>query len=131
MMQSLLGNSRKPDITFYRFGRIDITSRLSKRLGIEAGDVIDILYDGMEFYVYVKEKGRALVGKHEGQCWPTSPRCTRYCHNFRAYSRRLCERIISVAGTGSKARILAGGEITFDGKPAVCIIPKSANLFSV
>ena len=128
MMQSLLGNSRKPDITFYSSGRIDITSRLSKRLGIESGDVIDILFDGYEFYLYVREKGSTIIGKHEAQCHPTSPRCRR-CRNFRVYSRRICERILRAAGVEDHARIIAGGDATLTQGKAVIIIPKSAELF--
>lgn len=130
MMQSLLGNSRKPDISFYRSGRIDITTKLSKRLGLEAGDVIDILFDGMEFYLYVRAKADTLMGKHEAQCHPTNPEC-RNCHNFRVYSKRICDRIIRIAGTGSEARIYAGGDVQIQGHDAVIIIPKSAELFRV
>ena len=132
MMQSLLGNSsRKPDISFYRSGRIDITSKLSKRLDLEAGDVIDIGFDGMEYYLYVMAKGANIIGRHEAVCRPTNPECPR-CRNLRAYSRRLCERIIRAADRDDCARIYAGGDATISGgRKAVIIIPRTANITSV
>ncbi len=132
MMQSLLGNtSRKPDISFYSSGRIDITSHLSKRLDLEAGDVIDIYFDGMEYYLYVMAKKSTIVGRHEAVCRATNPEC-RNCRNLRAYSRRLCERIIRAADRTDCARIYAGGDAALSGgRKAVIIIPRTANITSV
>lgn len=132
MMQSLLGNSsRKPDISFYRSGRIDITSQLSKRLGLEAGDVIGVCFDGMEYYLYVMAKKQNIVGRHEAVCRATNPECPK-CRNLRAYSRRLCERILLAAGTEGCARIYAGADATIrGGSKAVIIVPRTANIVNV
>ncbi|MCU6767354.1 hypothetical protein OCV73_00055 [Barnesiella propionica] len=93
-MEKLLGNTtRRPDITFYKNGRIDITARVARLLGISRGDVIDICTDGYEYYLYVRlhASGNNL-GRHEAQCIPTnrSPKC----RNFRTYSSRLCKIIL-------------------------------------
>ena len=52
-MQSILGNTRKADITFYASGRIDISARVAKHLQLSRGDVLDIMIDQDEFYLYV------------------------------------------------------------------------------
>lgn len=49
-MQSILGNTRKADITFYASGRIDISARVAKHLQLSRGDVLDIMIDQDEFY---------------------------------------------------------------------------------
>ena len=42
-MKSILGNTRKADITFHDNGRINISARVSKLLELSHGDVIDIM----------------------------------------------------------------------------------------
>ena len=62
-MQSILGNTRKADITFYASGRIDISARVAKHLQLSRGDVLDIMIDQDEFYLYVRL--RSPNGRHE------------------------------------------------------------------
>ena len=64
-MQSILGNTRKADITFYASGRIDISARVAKHLQLSRGDVLDIMIDQDEFYLYVRL--RSPNGRHEQQ----------------------------------------------------------------
>ena len=64
-MKSVLGNARKPDIIFHASGKIDITSGIVSRLRLSVGDVIDILTDDEEFYLYVKHRS-PMAGKYEG-----------------------------------------------------------------
>lgn len=104
-MKSILGNTRKPDITFYDNGRIDISSRVSKSLGLKQGDVIDVMDCGLEYYLYVKLHG-PTVGKHEAQCYPTK----RGGHHFRAYSFRLCQEMIKASGASLHKIQLCAGE---------------------
>lgn len=125
-MQSLLGNrSRKPDVTFRSDGRIDIAARVSKMLGLGAGDVIDIGYDSEEYYLYVRAKAAEIVGRHEAQCRPANP-AVRNGHYFRAYSTTLCAAILGAAGVTDKAAILAGRvqEVPGLGR-AIIILPHS------
>ncbi len=51
--RSILGNTRRADISFYSSGKIDITSRIANALGMVDGDVIDIMMWKGEFYLYV------------------------------------------------------------------------------
>lgn len=69
-MQSILGNTRKADITFHDNGRINISARVSKLLELSHGDVIDIMDGQGEIYLYVKHRV-PVVGRHEG--WYSVP----------------------------------------------------------
>lgn len=95
-MTSLLGNTRKPDVSFYRNGRIDISARVVKALGIERGDVIDVVTDGDEYLLYVVHKGKDVSGAHEAQCYPSNIRRT---HNFRCHSKRLSKAVRAAVRT--------------------------------
>lgn len=115
----LLGDqTRKADVTFYKSGRIDITSGVSKLLNLKRGDVIDVAGDGREWYLYVRH--RNCCGRHEAQCYPSN----RGGHNFRAYSKRLCTQVLKMSG-GSRARVVAGEFHEFEniGK-SVIIVPQ-------
>ena len=48
-MESLLKTTRRPDIAFYRNGRIDISANVVKALDIQRGDSIDVTTDGYEY----------------------------------------------------------------------------------
>lgn len=105
-MTNLIDSTRRPDISFYSSGRIDITARVSKILGIESGDVINVSTDGYEYLLYVQLKASAINGTHEAACRPTSKRNT---HNFRAHSIRLCKAMLKAVGTGlGEARLPIG-----------------------
>ena len=90
-MKHLLGNTRRHDITFCADGRIEISARVSKALGINPGDVIDIAVDdrGFEVYLYVKHKNPP--GRHKAQCYVTNSR-TKRCHSLRAHSVEICRQ---------------------------------------
>ena len=77
-MQSILGNTRKTDITFHTNGRIDISARVAGILSLQKGDVIDVMDGGEEFYIYVKLHA-PTVGRHEAACSkPVARRSTRW-----------------------------------------------------
>ena len=98
-MQSILGNTRKTDITFRADGRIDIAARVASLLSLHKGDVIDVLDGGGELYLYVKLHA-PTVGRHEAACFPTHARS----RHFRAWSKRLCRAMICKSGSG-KGRV--------------------------
>lgn len=106
-MESLLGNTRKPDISFFKDGHINITARIAKSLNIEEGDVVDILKDDRELYLYVKAKSNDLVGLHTNRC--RSTRRKEGYRNFRANCKRLCDAIFEICH-GSEVVQLAAGE---------------------
>lgn len=93
-MKSILGNTRRTDIAFHDDGRIDISARVSKILSLQKGDVVDVLEDDGELYLYVRFHGH-VIGRHEAACFPTHPNS----RHFRAWSRRLSRHIIRASGS--------------------------------
>lgn len=122
-MRSVLGSTRRPDITFHQSGKIDITARVSNVIGIEDGDVIDLAEDRGEYYLYVRVKASDAIGKHEGRCRSTK-RCKNGSRNFRAYSKRLCDFVLSRSGSQGKVRVPTGkgGDIPILGRAINVII---------
>lgn len=112
-MESLLGNTRCPDVSFFRNGRIDITSRVARSLGIKDGDVIDIARYDRELYLYVKWRRDDVVGKHTAQCHATKR--YRRCTNLRAFSVKLCKTILEIVGAEDVAKLAAGDAIEMQG----------------
>lgn len=112
-MESLLGNTRRPDISFFCDGRIDITSRIARCLGLRDGDVVDIIKKEKEVYLYIKWRGSDVVGKHTAQCRATKPYTS--CTNFRAFSVKLCSAILEICEAKDVARLAAGEKVTLEG----------------
>ncbi|MCQ2166391.1 MAG: hypothetical protein MJY49_03030 [Bacteroidales bacterium] len=129
-MESLLGhNTRRPDITFYRSGRIDITARIANIIGLRDGDVIDIGREDGEYYLYRLHKAGQTIGRHEAQCMSTHKGRLHPSRNLRAFSKRLTDCILSMTTKGDTARVWCGGTTKFDnGETAVIIIIPSFNL---
>lgn len=121
-MQSLLSTTRRPDITFYPNGRIDVTARIVKMLGIQSGDVIDIAKDGEEYYLYVKKKAVEAHGNHETALYPAVKRS----NNMRCYSQRLTNSIRELCNypPGIILRFPAGETKEKEGKLVVPLITK-------
>ncbi len=116
--QSILGNTRRPDISFFASGKIDITSRIVKALDMAEGDVIDIMVGGGEYYFYVSSRSSMVCGKHEAQCYPSK----HGSKHFRAYSRRLCAAIFQASGFSNHASFAAGEVVEVNGRKAIPII---------
>lgn len=123
-MTSVLGNTRRADITFHKSGKIDITARVTKALGLRAGDVIDIVTGNGECYLRVKHRAERLIGRHEAQVWPTS-KAVRQCHNMRCHSKRLCAAVLEMCHTDDTAR-LHTGEMTAMGLPLITRVGNGA-----
>lgn len=119
-MQSILGNTRKTDITFHADGRIDISARVSKVLSLQRGDVIDVLVGNGEVYLYVKHHA-PTVGRHEAACFPTHSGS----RHFRAWSGRLCRYMIKASGLNiDRVELSVGEKVTLDVGVALPIIYK-------
>lgn len=107
-MHSLLTNTRRPDVTFYPNGRIDITARVAKMLDIHQGDVIDIADNGgLEYLLYIKYRGETLVGNHEAVCRQSK----RRSRNFRVYSKRLCSYMFRFTDRKYEPLRIPAGEV--------------------
>ncbi len=119
-LNNLLGHTRRPDISFFASGKIEITSRVAKALGIAPADVIDIMTDDDEYYLFIAARAATVRGRHEAQCRPTN----RGGRHFRAYSRRLCSAILKAAGSTFRACLAAGDPVEINGRKAIPIITR-------
>ena len=119
-IRSILGNTRRADISFYPNGKIDISSRIVKTLSMEKGDVIDIMVDGREYYLYVSIHASVVFGRHEAQCYPTQ----RGSRHFRAYSRRLCTAMMQATGINERVSFAAGEIVEMHGHKVLPIITR-------
>lgn len=106
-MQSILINSRKADIIFRRSGRINISARVAKSLGLACGDVIDIMEDHGEYYLYIKHHA-PVVGRHEGMVM----RSNKSGNHFIAHSVTLSRYILSKCDLYNSARLCCGEALT-------------------
>ena len=102
-MQSILGNTRKPDIVFNANGRIDITARIANKLGLQSGDVIDIMLCTEDWMLYVKHHS-PVFGRHEGMAFRTNSRG----NNFRVWSKKLCAAMLEKCGVEDKVQLCVG-----------------------
>ncbi|MFR9541381.1 MAG: AbrB/MazE/SpoVT family DNA-binding domain-containing protein [Rikenellaceae bacterium] len=118
-MHSILGNTRKADIIFRRSGQFDISAKIAQRLHLERGDVVDIMVEAGEFYLYVKKK-RPMIGRHTAMVFPTKGRS----NHFRGSSRLLCNAILRECGAVDNARLCAGDPIETDQGALIPIITK-------
>lgn len=116
-MTSVLGNTRRADITFHKGGQIDITARVAKALALQTGDVIDVITGNGECFLRVKHRAARLVGRHEAQVYPTS-KAVKRCNNMRCHSKRLCDAVLEMCHVNDVAR-LHTGEMTAMGMPLI------------
>lgn len=102
-----MAETRKPDIYFRENGQIDITSRVSKTLGLHPGDAINVWNAGGEYYLYVTE--RNVKGKFRGVC-----RKVNFGSNFlRANFYDLAKKIIALCGK-REAHLPVGSAVEVD-----------------
>ena len=87
---------------------------------MSAGDVIDILTDGEEYYLYVKHRA-PMAGKYEGAVYYSN----KHGKHCRASSVRLCREILKICNADGIARLSAGETITDeDDRELIPIITK-------
>ena len=111
-MKSLLGTTRRSDLIFRANGHFDLTARVVRELNISPGDVVDVLSDGYEYYLYVAcHSQNASCGRFEAQVFPSKPKGGGL--HFRGTSSRLCKAMLSVSNAVHKAA-LPCGEIIID-----------------
>jgi hypothetical protein len=111
-MKSLLGITRRSDVIFRADGRFDLTSRVVRALGISPGDVVDVLSDGSEYYLYVASHAEnTSCGRFEAQVYLSKPKGGGL--HFRGTSSRLCKAMLAVCGAVNKAA-LPCGNVTVD-----------------
>jgi len=118
-MQSLLSDRRRADVTFYRGGKISLSSFVVHALGICAGDVIDVLSDGSDYYLRVSHRASDIRGlRYEATCFPVKP----HVAYFRASSARLCNKMLSVCHRSDKAALPVGELVERDGRKLLTLL---------
>ena len=123
MMKSLITNSRRHDITFRSDGRIDISAHIARKLSLAPGDVIDIVEDGGEWYLYVKLRAGNYVGRHIGCVWATvkGGRGT-----FRTCSKHITDAVLSATQRSTELRCPCGSEMVSNNTKYITIIYRCA-----
>jgi hypothetical protein len=105
-MESILGNSRKSDISFYANGEISISAHLAKSLSLANGDVIDLMKDNDEIYIYVKHRCPEY-GKHQARVYRTNAKG----NHFRCSSIKLCRFILAECNATDSVYLPIGSAI--------------------
>ena len=109
-MKSILGNTRRADITFRSDGRICISSRVTRLLDMERGDVIDIMEDSYETYLYIKHRSSQALGRHEAVVFPSNKNGRYYI----ASSVTLSRYILSKSQNAGYVRLCCGMPVTIE-----------------
>lgn len=118
IMDKIISHTRRPDITFHRTGRIDISARVAIALGLAPGDTINIaLYSG-EYLLFSTRHPPGT--RNLATCRPTK----RGSLNFRAHSTTLTSAILAACGHPPKAAFHIGYPMTIDNQTYLPIITK-------
>lgn len=117
-MKSILPNSRKHDISFHPSGKIDISANIARSLSLAPGDVIDIVGESGELYLYVKLRAGNYVGRHNGTVWATA----HGKGTFRTWSKAIATAVLSLAGAFDPLRCPCGMVVERNGKKYITII---------
>lgn len=121
-MKSLIGNTRRADVTFRRNGKIDLSSSVARSLSLEPGDGINILTDGDEYYLYVAHRSSDSNGlRYEARCFATS----RKSNHFRSSSVRLCRAVLKACNQAEIANLAVGPLVEHtDGRKMLTLITR-------
>lgn len=109
-MRSLLGDRvRKHDIVFYPSGRIDISAHAARQIGLSPGDVVDIVTERGEYYLYVRIR-KPLFGRFEAQVYRDNRRSRR----LRTNSQKLRKALLGESGNADVIRLCVGKPVQDD-----------------
>lgn len=101
-MKSLIKQARRPDVKFFRDGRIYITARVARDIGLEDTDAIDVACDNGKYYLYVARK--KAPGGYVARCH-SMKKGSRF---MRCNSRDITDGILKAVGVKDRAYLLAG-----------------------
>ena len=94
-------------MTFYYSGKINITAHVTRALGLQAGDAVNIARvdkGWTEYYLYIERHANDIMGRHDGTCTVTNGRC----RNMRVFSCRLSRYILSLCHADDKVALCIG-----------------------
>lgn len=122
-MINLLVNTRRPDVSFSRNGKIRLTARVVRILSMSPGDSINIAVSGGEYLLHSTPHGTDKpLRRFEAKCYPSKRRGGKhYCAN----SVRLCRSLLASIGCiADKAAFIVGDAIEINGKVYLPIITR-------
>lgn len=119
MMRNLLENTRRPDITFNRSGRIFITARVARILDTNPGDTINVAVVGEEYMLFSQHKS---IGRHTAMCYPTKKGSLNFCANSAELARAMLD---AIQFTGDRVMFMVGKEVTMNGMVYCPIITRA------
>lgn len=116
-------SNRRPDITFYPAGKIDISSRVARVLGLSSGDVVSLSVDSdEELYLSVSHRAGTYDGRQEGRVRSLAG----LGGTFRTYSVRMTSLVGGLSGRKGRLRCPCGEVIERGGAKYVTIIYRLA-----
>lgn len=119
-MDRILKHTRRPDISFCRNGRILLSARIVRELALRPGDSINIARRDDEYLLFALQHDASL-GRSIAVCFPSKKGGNHFC----AYSKTLCNAILSLTGSADyKVSLMTGQPITIDGKIHIPIITR-------
>lgn len=120
-MKSLLGRVRRSDVIFRANGHFDLTARVVSALNISPGDVVDILSDGCEYYLYVAfHSDLTSCGRYEARVYPSNRKGGG--RHYRGSSARLCKAVLNACNATDKVALPCGEIIIDNGRKLLPII---------
>ncbi len=120
-MFNLLVNTRRPDVSFNRNGKIRLTARVVRMLSMSPGDSINIAVNDGEYLLHsTPHDADETLRRFEAKCYPSKRGGGKhYCAN----SVRLCRSLLSSIGcTADKVSFIVGDAIEMNGKIYLPII---------
>ena len=94
---------RKPDITIRNGGVINLSANVVSHLNLREGDVISIMEDKAECYLYVQCRKEDAIGKYSGVCRASK----KNSRHLRAHSSVLCSYLSQKLG-GKNIDLIVG-----------------------
>ena len=119
-MESIMDQYRKPDVTFNKSGRIEITAKVANILNLLPGDCIDVgIVNNIDYYLYVRRRNNnKLPFRFSARVYPTK----KNTRSYRANCVELCRKILKMFHADSKFSPQLGSPILLEGDTAIPII---------
>lgn len=123
-MQNILSHNRRPDLTFHKSGRIDISSRVVGLLILHPGDVISIAKERDGFFLYIVARQEEIPAhfSYSGRCFSAN----KSASSLRTQSCRLCNEILRASRRENVVKLPVGDVVETSIGRAVPIITQNA-----
>ena len=106
-IEKVIKQTKKADLAFFSNGIINISAHVSRAIGLNVGDTINIARVDCgvpEYYLYVERRASETIGRHRGTCRPTHGNG----HNMRVYNCQLARYVIDLCHADDVVRLCTG-----------------------